>query len=296
MSFADLQRGGGAGGRQPGAQRPPSSPLGRSGDVSGEFEIVLRQATQNIHTIGARVKAIRDVVAGYGTQRDTPTERSKVGIWQNEVRQLADNTRDMVRRMEALPTTNGSEQNRRKMQVSKLTKDLDEVMRSFNDLEAAAATKERSTAPPPRKPSTLSPGQLASEEANERQPLLAPAPAPQRQIQTQLALDNEVEYNEAIIAEREEGIERIHTEILQVNEIFRDLGTMVSEQGAQLDHIEANLSSTNNTTAKGLQDLTEAQKHQRKARGKLCCILFVALVVAMILGLIVFMETYHPKS
>jgi len=52
---------------------------------------------------------------------------------------------------------------------------------------------------------------------------------PQRRMQLQ-ALDNEIEYNEALITEREGEIQEIEQGITELNEIFRDLGTLVNEQ------------------------------------------------------------------
>ncbi len=44
-------------------------------------------------------------------------------------------------------------------------------------------------------------------------------------------LENEVVFNEAVIEEREQGIQEIHQQIGEVNEIFKDLAVLVNEQG-----------------------------------------------------------------
>ena len=44
-------------------------------------------------------------------------------------------------------------------------------------------------------------------------------------------LDNEIVFNEAIIEEREQGIQEIQQQIGQVNEIFKDLALLVHDQG-----------------------------------------------------------------
>ena len=44
----------------------------------------------------------------------------------------------------------------------------------------------------------------------------------------------ELEYNEALLSEREEAIREIETTVLEVNEVFSDLGRIVQEQGAML--------------------------------------------------------------
>lgn len=51
----------------------------------------------------------------------------------------------------------------------------------------------------------------------------------QRRLQLQ-SLDNEIEYNEVLIAEREGEIQGIEQGITELNEIFRDLGMLVNEQ------------------------------------------------------------------
>lgn len=55
----------------------------------------------------------------------------------------------------------------------------------------------------------------------------------QRRMQL-LVVDNELEYNESMITQREDEIREIEQGITELNEIFRDLGTMVHEQGSML--------------------------------------------------------------
>lgn len=49
-----------------------------------------------------------------------------------------------------------------------------------------------------------------------------------------LLLDNEISFNEAIIEEREQGIQEIQQQIGEVNEIFKDLAVLVHEQGTMI--------------------------------------------------------------
>lgn len=70
----------------------------------------------------------------------------------------------------------------------------------------------------------------------------APAPTPQQQAALQQAsLGQEIAFNEALIEERDRGIQEIQQTISEVNEIFRDLAVIVREQGQQVDDLEANL-------------------------------------------------------
>lgn len=45
---------------------------------------------------------------------------------------------------------------------------------------------------------------------------------------------DDARHNQAMIREREEGMREIESTMLEVNDIFRDLSTMVHDQGHQL--------------------------------------------------------------
>lgn len=47
-------------------------------------------------------------------------------------------------------------------------------------------------------------------------------------------MDNEISFNEAIIDERDQGIQEIQDQIGEVNEIFKDLAVLVHEQGVMI--------------------------------------------------------------
>lgn len=47
-------------------------------------------------------------------------------------------------------------------------------------------------------------------------------------------MDVDLDYNEALIVEREEGIRDIQGQILEVHETFKDLAQLVQEQGSSI--------------------------------------------------------------
>lgn len=52
-----------------------------------------------------------------------------------------------------------------------------------------------------------------------------------------LLAENEIAFNEAIIEEREQGIQEIQQQIGEVNEIFKDLAVLVHEQGTMIGNL-----------------------------------------------------------
>lgn len=130
----------------------------------------------------------------------------------------------------------------------------------------------------------------------------------QRRMQL-MVVDNELEYNESMIVQREEEIREIEYGITELNEIFRDLGTMVNEQGSMLgkrhapdhtlvrmhpltslslssriDSIENNVTHISMSTHAASEELTTAAIHQRNARKKSC---YLLLIVAVVAGIVV---------
>lgn len=102
-----------------------------------------------------------------------------------------------------------------------------------------------------------------------------------------LALDNAISYNEALIAERDEGIAEITKQIVEVNEMFQDLAVLINDQGAQVEVMDQNITTTAERVREGTQELTKANRHMAKARNKCLCVwLVAALVVSLILVLL----------
>jgi syntaxin 7 len=132
---------------------------------------------------------------------------------------------------------------------------------------------------------------------------------PQRRMQLQ-ALDNEIEYNEALITEREGEIQEIEQGITELNEIFRDLGTLVNEQESGIrmyisfsqpsfvrptfthslspftESIYGNVLNIAQSTRDAASELVIANRHQKNARKNMCCLLLIIVVVACVLTLI----------
>lgn len=77
-------------------------------------------------------------------------------------------------------------------------------------------------------------------------------------------LENEIAHNEALIEEREKDIEKIHKSVAQVNEIFRDLAAIVSEQQTAIDDIETHIHESLEQTQHGLEEVKKASEMQSR--------------------------------
>ncbi|CAI9560266.1 unnamed protein product [Staurois parvus] len=94
-----------------------------------------------------------------------------------------------------------------------------------------------------------------------------------------------------LIEERESAILQLEEDIRGINEIFKDLGMMVHEQGEMIDSIEANVESADVHVQQANQQLSRAAEYQRKSRKKICILIIVLLIVGIALGLIIWAAT-----
>jgi t-SNARE complex subunit (syntaxin) len=72
-----------------------------------------------------------------------------------------------------------------------------------------------------------------------------------------------------------------------VNTIFKDLATLVHDQGEMIDSIEANVESTHVRVQEGAEQLRQAETYKNKARKKKLLLgLILVIVLAIIIGII----------
>jgi len=112
-----------------------------------------------------------------------------------------------------------------------------------------------------------------------------------------LAQEQDAAIRNQIAVEREEGIKRIQCQVSEVNQIFRDLASIVTDQGQQIGSIESQAETTASSTQQAVQELKKAVDRQRGAREKLCCLLAtVILFLCFIILPQMHVLAFHPYS
>lgn len=105
----------------------------------------------------------------------------------------------------------------------------------------------------------------------------------QQQEQPRLANQDDVDFQEALIIEREAEIRNIEQSVGELNELFRDVAHIVHEQGGQLDIISENVENVTSDTRGANVELRSASQYQKKARNKMCCLLIILAVIFTII-------------
>ena len=105
------------------------------------------------------------------------------------------------------------------------------------------------------------------------------------QGKTQLLLQEEQNIED--LRERERAIRQLESDIVDVNTIFKDLATLVHEQGEMVDSIEQNVESSHIRVQEGTEQLRQAERYKTKSRKKKFILAVIGIVIlAVIIGII----------
>ncbi|KAK8578830.1 hypothetical protein V6N13_142104 [Hibiscus sabdariffa] len=269
MSFHDLEAG-----------RPFAS---RQNLINGKQDFTQAVAS-GIFQINTVVSTFQRLVNTLGTPKDTPELREKLHKTRLHIGQLVKDTSAKLKQASETDHRAGVSASK-KVTDAKLAKDFQAVLKEFQKAQQLAA--ERETSYTPSVPQEVHPSSytadevdLASDRSAEQRALLVES---RRQV---LLLDNEIAFNEAIIDEREQGIQEIQQQIGEVNEIFKDLAVLVHEQGTMIDDIGTHIENSQAATVQAKSQLLKAAKTQR-SNSSLACLLLVIFGVVILIVIIV---------
>jgi t-SNARE complex subunit (syntaxin) len=105
-----------------------------------------------------------------------------------------------------------------------------------------------------------------------------------------MANQDEVDFQESLIIERESEIRNIEQSVGELNELFRDVAHMVRDQGEQLDIIEENVDVTHDASRGAHTNLKQASNYQKSARSKACILLLIMVILLVIVFLAVLVD------
>lgn len=159
----------------------------------------------------------------------------------------------------------------------KLSREFGSALSEFQVIQRRALEKGRASKAALEESSAQSPSAEGREGQQQLQQLDEP----------RLAQQDEVDFQENLIIEREGEIRQIEQSVGELNELFRDVAHIVREQGDILDTIDVNVENTLTDTRGADVELRSASRYQKAARNKACCLLLVLAIVLVIVVLAV---------
>ncbi|KAI7886560.1 t-SNARE [Lichtheimia hyalospora FSU 10163] len=268
---------------------------GLGGNDDREYKTLTQRVSQQVFHINGNISSIERLVGYLGGSRDTPDTRTKLHEVTESTRELIKDSTHDLKNLAQFQTVDPKKARQRKLEQQKLSKDFQKVLGEFQKVQRLSASKQREYVDKTKATTAMLQSQqaIAEEEAvhgqqqqQQQQTEVQAADDAQRRMQLQ-ALDNEIEYNEVMITEREGEIQGIEQGITELNEIFRDLGMLVNEQESGIQSIYGNVLNISQNTRQAADELTVANRHQKNARKNMCCLLLIVTVVACVLALII---------
>ncbi|KAH9968360.1 t-SNARE [Lactifluus volemus] len=266
MSFQDIEAG---------SIHPPHSSSRNTSQSPEESAFVNLQSSLSIQVfkIHANVQGILKLVDQLGTTRDSSSLRKSLHDLTETTRAMTKRGSDDLKKLAALQATLPN----KKTQMQKTAHDFQLSFVAFQRAQQVSAEKQRTVVKTVKLAVEEDPATL-SQHVDP-----APEQVQAQAMQSQLS-PHELAYQESLIQEREAEIREIETGIHELSEIFRDLGTLVHEQGGMLDNIESNVYSIAVDTAGAAEELSTASEYQRKAGRRAACLgLILIIVVAVVL-------------
>lgn len=196
---------------------------------SPEFANLTKSISQKIFTITSNVALIHRYIGLLGTPRDTDKMRASL---MDTLSKTKDITKDLIPKIRTLSRWDAEEIGPSgKYEQQKLTGDFQKAAMDFQNAQRLALEKQKDYVKDAK-------AAIEEEHAEEGEP---PKHQQEQQQQRLHLLDNsEIEFNEQLIEEREHEIQGIEQGITELNEIFKDLATIVTEQGSMLGISPAN--------------------------------------------------------
>jgi len=250
-----------------------TSPLATGGSSSAtmDYQRLTSVVASNTTKIGQNNKEITRLAQDIGTERDGASVRDQLQQRQQATRKLCKDTERFLKELKALPSPEQeSERRQRRVMLTKLANTFSNCLNEFQKAQRESLEKEKMAMK----------SQSTNEEKNH---LINMENTGQVQVQQQLSQE---EY--AAMQERENAIAQLEADIADVNMIFKDLASMVHDQGEIIDSIETNIENAVVDIQQGNTQLRQARDHQRSARKKKFVIAGICLIFILVLFLIIY--------
>ncbi|RCH86068.1 hypothetical protein CU097_002565 [Rhizopus azygosporus] len=270
MSFNDLEQGLG------------STNIIDADEDSVQYKQLTQRIAQQIFHINGNISSMERLVGLLGGPRDTSEIRSSLHDVTEATRDLIKSTTQDLKSLSAynqhtVNILDNKQIRQRKLEQQKLSKDFQKVATAFQKAQRISANKQRECINQSKDITVKQLDTLYSNEEQQQQQ--------QQQIQSN-ALDNEIEYNELLISEREAEIQNIEDGIVELNEIFRNMDLIVNEQESGIQSIYGNILSVAQNTKQAADELIVADRYHRNARRSMCWFMLIITIVGILIALI----------
>ncbi|CAH0547271.1 unnamed protein product [Brassicogethes aeneus] len=250
-----------------------------------DFQKLAQTIGTSIQKITQNVSSMKRMVNQIGTHQDSPDLRKQLHSIQHYTQQLVKDTNGCIKELNNIPASlSQSEQRQRKMQKERLQDEFTSALNMFQAVQRSTASKEKEQV---NKVKAQTYGDPIIGSYKKDQSLIELQDSGARQ---QMQIQEEADLR--ALQEQEQSIRQLEIDINDVNQIFKELGALVHEQGEVIDSIEASVEHTENYVRQGATQLREASTYKNKIRRKK---LILAAIAAFILAVIIIIIVWQTS-
>ncbi|XP_068603175.1 syntaxin-12 isoform X1 [Brachionichthys hirsutus] len=199
--------------------------------VPRDFNSLIQTCSSNIQRITQNTAQIKSMVSQLGTKQDTSELQDNLQQMQHDTNQLAKETNKYLKEFGSVPLPLSlSEQRQQKIQRDRLMNDFSAVLNNFQAVQRRAAEKEKESVARARAGSRLS----AEDSSWDEKLVSFDNQEDWGQVSTQADEMAITEEDLDLIKDRETNIRQLESDIMDVNQIFKDLAVMIHDQGEMI--------------------------------------------------------------
>lgn len=213
-----------------------------------------------------------------GTAKDNQTLRDKVHDMQAGTNQRIATTSKDLQRLTVVVRRGDKQQ---KLQVEKLTSDFTHVVQMYSKSQQVIAAKMKQVfLVNASQQDDINRDSFSGGDGNQQDQLLA--------SRQQQAVAQSLQFEQDMLLEREQRFRQIEADVLDVNQIMKELSSITNQQAEVIDTIENTIEHTVSNVESGATELAKAAEYQNRYRRKVLILLIIAIVLGVIVtGIIV---------
>ncbi|CAF1389612.1 unnamed protein product, partial [Rotaria sp. Silwood1] len=246
-----------------------------------DFQRFHNALSTNLKTISDNVTDLEKLAQKLGTPEDSERLRERYHRLQNETKNIMQQTNDALQELNNARVLTEADQRRKKMLTDTLPKQYLATLSRFQQAQHIGARKEKESLDRARAISFHQYGTLDSQLAGD----FVSGPT-YDQLQRQAVSSIEQEVDMRALRERHEQLRELERNIVEVNELFKDVAKLIHDQGAVIDSIDEHIINTEVKIERGTRHIESSVKHQSAARCKIIILVTILIIVIAIIILV----------
>ncbi|KAL7669815.1 hypothetical protein ACOME3_004761 [Neoechinorhynchus agilis] len=236
------------------------------------FEQLYNTVMGYLQKLTNNVNQIERLVGQIGTETDSESLRHTFHQLQRNTNEVAKESNEALQNLVLIKASSVTERAKQHEMKENLARDYMAVMTRFQSAQKLGAEREKASLERIR---AAVRGDSLTGEAEDFHGFGGDRQQQLLQVERDISVD--------LMRERESQIRKLESDIVGINQIFKDVGSLLHEQGYIVDSIERSLDAAQERVEAADTELTQAVQYQSSARKKKIILAIVAIIVLFII-------------